>query len=259
MTLPVFITDAFSQAHSSWHPILEKGMLALLSADSRYLAELETDDFLPTQNRLFAAFSQPLDDVRYVLVGEGPYPRDESASGYCFMDAAVHDVWSEKGFSKQVNRATSLRNFLKMLLVAEETLKPDNTGGDAMADVARVGRAPDSPYISQLSELQQAMLKHGFLLLNATLVFRPDVSPVKESKAWQPFFFVILEALSEYATQSGKEHPVLILWGKIAEKLTDVEALSRFPQITSEHPYNLSFIQNERMQKLFFPMGLIRK
>jgi uracil-DNA glycosylase len=75
---------------------------------------------------LFAAFAQPLDRVRYVLVGEGPYPRAESATGVCFMDGAVGDLWSEAGLSKPVNRATSLRNFMKMLLVADGQLQLEN-------------------------------------------------------------------------------------------------------------------------------------
>ena len=79
-------------------------------ADPAYLSALAEDHFLPTQGRLFAAFSQPLEEVRYVLVGEGPYPREESATGVCFMDGAVRELWSTQGLSKPVNRATSLRN-----------------------------------------------------------------------------------------------------------------------------------------------------
>lgn len=259
MTLPAFIKDSFALAHPSWHPALKKGLRAVEEADSRYLVDLEKDAFLPTQNRLFAAFSQPMHAVRYVLVGEGPYPREESASGYCFMDGAVREIWSEKGFSKPVNRATSLRNFLKMLLVAENTLQPDNTSGDAMAEIARIGSSPDSPYISQLDELQQAMLDQGFLLLNATLIFRRYVSPARESRAWLPFLQTVMDTLADEASVSERPLPLLILWGKIAEKLVDINSVSSFPQIRSEHPYNLSFIQNRGMHNLFGPMNIFRK
>ncbi|MDR0933640.1 MAG: uracil-DNA glycosylase, partial [Burkholderiaceae bacterium] len=187
MTLPTLIADALHLAHPDWRPVLEAGARAMMQADSAYLPALEQDSFLPTKNRLFAAFSQKISDVRYILVGEGPYPREESATGYCFMDGAVRDIWSEKGFSKQVNRATSLRNFFKMLLVADNRLQPDNTGGEAVAEVARLAQKPGSHFISQLGELQQALLDRGFLLLNAALVFRPHVPPMKESRAWQPF------------------------------------------------------------------------
>ena len=81
MNLPAFLSDAFALAHPGWCPVLEKGIRAVAQADADYLPALEKDDFLPTKNRLFAAFSQPMDAVRYVLVGEGPYPREESATG----------------------------------------------------------------------------------------------------------------------------------------------------------------------------------
>jgi uracil-DNA glycosylase len=175
------------------------------------------------------------------------------------MDGAVHDIWSEKGFSRQVNKATSLRNFLKMLLVAEKTLSPGNTGEKAVAEIVQVKQRADFPYINRLGELQQALLDQGFLLLNATLVFRRHVSPLKESKAWQPFLRVILDEIAARATMFNTLLPVLILWGKIAERLAKIESVSRFPQTRSEHPYNLSFIENRDMQNLFGSMSLLKR
>ena len=156
----------------SWRPILIARPGGRRQIDPAYLPALADDDYLPTEGRLFAAFAQPLDAVRYVLVGEGPYPRAESATGVCFMDGAVDALWSEKGLSKQVNRATSLRNFMKMLLVADGQLKPGQTSGEAMAACRCKARATDSPFIQTLTELQANLTAHGFLLLNASLVFR---------------------------------------------------------------------------------------
>ena len=39
------------------------------------------------------------------MLGVGPYPREESATGVCFMDGAVRELWSPAGLSKPVNRA----------------------------------------------------------------------------------------------------------------------------------------------------------
>lgn len=69
----------------------------------------------------------------------------------------------------------------------------------------------------------------------------------------------VMDALADQATASGRPLPVLILWGKIAEKLAEIESVSRFPQVRSEHPYNLSFIRNGDMQNLFGSMGIFRK
>jgi uracil-DNA glycosylase len=257
--IPSPILDALALADRSWRPILLEGLNAMADADPAYLPALAEDEYLPQGGRMFAAFAQPLDAVRYVLVGEGPYPRPESATGVCFMDGAVGSLWSEKGLSKQVNRATSLRNFMKMLLVAEGDLAPGQTSGDALLDVARKAAAADSPFIRTLSELQANLTRHGFLLLNAALVFRPHVPPLKEAKAWQPFLQTVLAALVTHADEKDRPPPTLVLWGKVAELLSALPANKRFPKAIAEHPYNLTFIANQTMQDLFGPMKLLHR
>lgn len=257
--IPLSLHDALKRAHSDWHPILLSGLEAVALADPSYLPALVDDDYLPNQGRIFAAFAQPLDAVRHVLVGEGPYPRAESASGFCFMDGAVGELWSEKGLSKRVNRATSLRNFMKMLLVADGQLSVKQTTGDALAGVAENAQSNGSQIIQTLAELQDNLHRHGFLLLNATLVYRPDVPPTKESRAWEPFLRTVFTALAKHAKNTGKTLPQLVLWGKIAERLIDMPEAQTFPQAIAEHPYNLSFIANPVMQKLFSPMTLLNK
>lgn len=249
--IPQPILDALDRVDLSWRPILEAGLQAVAAATPGYLPQLAADDYLPTQGRLFAAFAQPLDKVRHVLVGEGPYPRAESATGVCFMDGAVGELWSESGLSKPVNRATSLRNFMKMLLVADGQLQAEDTGGAAMAPVAGAARSNGS--IQTLSQLQDNLTREGFLLLNAALVFRKHVAPVIDARAWLPFLQTVLAALA-----SRPQPPTLVLWGKIAEQLKKLPETARLPQILAEHPYNLSFIRNQQMQELFGPMKLLR-
>jgi uracil-DNA glycosylase len=257
--IPASINDALELAHPSWRPALVNGLNVMIDADPTYLRTLASDTYLPTEGRIFAAFTLPIDAVRYVLVGEGPYPRAQSATGVCFMDGAVESLWSEKGLSKPVNRATSLRNFMKMLLVTDGLLVPGNTSGDAIAHVSVKARAIGSSFIQTLTELQANLTRHGFLLLNAALVFRPDVPPLKEARAWQPFLKTVLHALVVQAEKSGSPLPTMVLWGKIAEQLSALEEAGRFPFAVSEHPYNLSFIDNPTMQDLFRPMHLLQK
>jgi uracil-DNA glycosylase len=248
-TIPSSILNALACADPSWRPHLLKGLEAVAAAQPDYLPALAEDHFLPTEQRLFAAFALPLPAVRYVLVGEGPYPRAQSATGFCFMDGAVGELWSETGLSKPVNRATSLRNFMKMLLVADGQLRADQTAGAALAPVAANARANGS--IQTLAQLQDNLTRHGFLLLNAALVFRPHVAPVIEARAWLPFLQTVLAALQG----SGAK---LVLWGKIAEQVKKLPECAELEQVCSEHPYNLSFITHEGMQQLFGPMRLLR-
>jgi uracil-DNA glycosylase len=248
--IPAAILDSLRLADPSWRPHLEAGLRAMMAADPAYLPALALDDYLPTGGRLFAAFSLPLDKVRYVLVGEGPYPRAESATGVCFMDGAVGELWSETGLSKPVNRATSLRNFMKMLLVADGQLSIDDTGGAALAPIAKAARAGGA--IQTLAALQERLTGEGFLLLNASLVFRKHVAPVADARAWLPFQRAVFAALAGRARK-----PTLVLWGKIAEQLKKVPETEGLPHIHAEHPYNLSFIGHEGMHKLFGPMQLL--
>lgn len=258
MTIPTSILDALARADISWRPLLIKGLEAMMKAYPDYLPQLAGDQYLPTEQRLFAAFELPLDEVRYVLVGEGPYPREASATGVCFMDGAVGSLWSEVdggGLSKPVNKATSLRNFMKMLLVADGQLTLENTAGEAMAAVSASARSGVGSHILTLADMQRKLTEQGFLLLNASLVFRSHVAPAKDAKAWLPFFETVMAGLAAQATST----PTMILWGKIAELLSKLPVMKDFPQITAEHPYNLSFIGNEEMHRLFQPMRLLHR
>lgn len=244
-------------AHPSWQPHLKNGLDAVHAANPSYLANLERAHFLPTQDRIFAAFSQSIDDVRYVLIGEGPYPREESATGICFMDGGVDVLWSEDGLAKKLNRATSLRNFMKMLLVAEGLLDEALTTKEAVAKARHLGMQQQPPLIERLAQLQENLFRQGFLLLNASLVFRADVPPAQDAKAWLPFLCVILSALT-VKNENRKCEVELVLWGKIAEQVRAMQKSHLFSLIIAEHPYNLSFVTNKSMQAFFKPMQLLR-
>ncbi|HTD02358.1 uracil-DNA glycosylase [Undibacterium sp.] len=256
---PPIVQQALTLVHPSWLPAVHAGLAAMQAMDPAYLPSLIDGEFLPNGGRLFAAFSLPVAGVRHVLIGEGPYPREESATGVCFMDGAVRELWSQEpdgGLSKKVNRATSLRNFIKMLLVADGKLAVENTAGTAMAEISAQARQPDSGMIQTLPELQDNLHRRGFLLLNASLVFRASVAPAKDAKAWIPFLRRILDTLYEQHQAAGSL-PQLVLWGKIAEQVKQVEVSGQFPHIAAEHPYNLSFIGNQGMHAFFGPMHLL--
>jgi uracil-DNA glycosylase len=256
MNLPVYFEQALQAAHPSWHAILRNALLLMENKSPDYLSVLAQDDFLPDGQRIFAAFSVPFNQIRYILVGEGPYPRSQSANGYCFMDGAVDSLWSiEKkgGLSKPVNRATSLRNFMKMLLVAEGLLSIETLNAESLSRVSNFARTDGSGMIQTMSDLHRNFLSHGFLMLNASLVFRAHVPPVIDAKAWDVFMESIFLALTQMP-----QKPVLILWGKIADRLSHIDCLNQFEIVKAEHPYNLSFIANTRMQKLFREFKLLR-
>jgi uracil-DNA glycosylase len=260
---PPFLEEALHCVDASWQSLLRRSLKEMQEQYPDYFAILNQSVFLPDIDKLFAAFTVPMAQVRFVLFGEGPYPRRASATGFCFMDGMIEGLWSDQigsGFSKSVNRATSLRNFLKMCLVAEGHLDADNTGISAIANIAQQAHLDNFPLIRTMQDLQNNFLKHGFLLLNAALIFRSDVKPGLEAKPWQILHRHVLGALAE----QNRQHPInriqLILWGKVAEQIAAIVEslhLDNFPSLIAEHPYNLSFIQNRAMQDLFADLRIL--
>lgn len=233
----------YNNIDASWLPIVHQ---ALQQVDPHYLQNLtKTHDWLPGKAHIFNAFTQPLDKTRYILFGESPYPRAQSANGYAFWDAAVKQLWSPQGLSKQVNRATSLRNFIKMLLVADGQLSVNDTSQTAIA------RLDKTSLVQHIDELFGNLLQQGFLLLNASLVLSDKGVPY-HAKAWRPFINSILEQIYTY-----KPDIQLILFGKIAQTIEALPTSQPFKKLRAEHPYNISFINNQTVIDFFKPMKLV--
>ena len=186
-----------------------------------------------------------------MLFGESPYPRRESANGYAFWDAAVKELWSPTGLSKKVNRATSLRNIIKMLLLAENLLDKNHLGQESIANIDK------SALVQTNEEFFQNFLRRGILLLNATPVLHSS-SPRKDARAWQPFISELLECLF-----ARRPNIKLILFGQIANTIDPLlpPAATRLPpsdKLYAEHPYNLSFITNQAVLAFFKPLHLLK-
>jgi uracil-DNA glycosylase len=241
------LTTRFNLSHvdSSWHDCINN---ALNTVPPDYLEKLQhTTDWLPGHDMIFNAFSLPVSAVNYVLLGESPYPRAQSANGYAFWDAAVTDLWSETGLSKPVNRATSLRNIIKMLLIIENKLDPAHT---TQTDIANINK---SSLVQTNNEFFSNLLNHGFLLLNASLVLQP--SHVKlDARAWRHFLAAVLHFLIEKRPQVE-----FILLGNIANEIDPLIPQPGIKKLYAEHPYNISFIHNPVVQEFFKPLHLLVK
>ena len=227
---------------ASWKDILENALSAL---DDEYLEFLKTDDsYFPNQNNFFNAFKTlPLEKTKYILFGQDPYPREESAIGYAFIDGKVGDIFSENGLTKEVNRATSLRNFMKMALLCDGALS-DDFSKDAVASVDKTS------YIKTINHLRENFEKNGVLLLNMALVFTRKEDSKKHVKAWNSFIKALLYGLKEKDIE-------LILFGKMAEVLEKVDEAKSFKKHTMPHPYNIGFITDTNAHRLFKPMRLL--
>ncbi|MDR3504070.1 MAG: uracil-DNA glycosylase [Legionella sp.] len=226
--------------HSDWKGILSQALDAM---DKDYLQQLmDSPSWLPGAERIFAAFSLPMANTQYILFGESPYPREESANGYAFWDNAVGGLWSPKGLSTPVNRATSLRNWIKMMLVARGDLSIDNTSQESIAQLDK------NSLVKTGEQLFQGMMNKGILLLNACLVYSEGKVPY-HARQWKPF-------MQSFLSQLASIRPTikLILLGKIAETISQ----DQLPVgLCAEHPYNVSFISNPNVIEFFKPLDLM--
>jgi uracil-DNA glycosylase len=231
--------------HPTLLPLVQK---ALSSVESSYLTFLEKEEsWLPGAHYIFNAFSISLSQIHYLLFGESPYPRKQSANGYAFWDAAVQGLWTPHGLSKEINKATSLRNLLKMLLIARKDITAADTSQTAIANVDKI------LLVKTAEELFENFRKHGFMLLNATLVLS-SLGVKKDAKSWLPFMDTFLKELSMHQPKIS-----LILLGHVARWINKLESAHHFPQFQAEHPYNISFIHNKTVQDFFRPFDLLAK
>lgn len=231
--------NLIEQAHLEWRPLLSRCFEGM---NGDYIDQLKnSSDWLPGINRIFAAFHLPLSSTQYILFGESPYPRTESANGYAFWDHAVQSIWSSTGLSKEVNRATSLRNMIKMLLLAR---------GDLSSDFSQhaIAALDKSIYKERLDDLFLELMNQGVLLLNASLVYS-DKKVLYHANQWRPFIHQLLLQLSEHYPSIQ-----LILLGRIA---LQIPKTSLKTALIAEHPYNLSFITNPEVISFFKPMDLL--
>ncbi|MFA9446232.1 uracil-DNA glycosylase [Egicoccus sp. AB-alg6-2] len=115
--------------------------------------------FLPRGERVFAAFQQPFDAVRVLLVGQDPYPTPGHAIGLCFSVAA--DVRPLPASLRNV--FTEYRADLGL---------PEPTTGDL------------SPWVGQ-----------GVLLLNRCLTVAPGAPGSHRGKGWEHVTDAAIDAL----------------------------------------------------------------
>jgi len=231
--------------HNSWQDTIRSAYGELSESYRTYLKE--DKNYFPSKDQYFNAFrTLPKEKVRYILFGQDPYPREDSAIGYAFIDGKVRKLFSDRGLSKEVNRATSLRNFIKMALVARGDLLSGETSQEAIMQVDK------KALIAGISELKDNFEQNGVLLLNTALIFSSKAESRSHIKAWQPFVERLLAEMKEV-------DPALILFGTHAKALKKLKGIEKFHTIELEHPYNHTFISNPKALKLFGSMDLLAK
>ncbi len=231
---------------SSWQEIIEYAYAGLSPKYQEFIEKNE--GYFPTFDNFLNAFhTLSLKNTKYILFGQDPYPRYESASGYAFIDANVKTIFSNKGFSKEVNKATSLRNFLKMLLLSEGYLTKNDVSQEAISKLNK------SNFIDTIDELRLNFEKNGVLLLNTALIFTCK----EDTKMHIKEFRVFMQRLLSRLQGRGIE---LILFGAMAKEIKkSLPSVLEFKTVDTLHPYNVGFITDKKVQNFFKPLSLFHK
>jgi uracil-DNA glycosylase len=109
--------------------------------------------------------------------------------------------------------------------------------------------------IQTMAELFANLQQAGFLMINATPVLHPRRKPAQEAVYWREFLEQLLISL---AARSPRRI-TLLLWGKIAESLQAIPASAAYEKLICEHPYNISFIDNADMRRLFSRLRILQR
>lgn len=234
--------------------ILNKLMSELSIDDKKTLETILLDPTLiPTKENVFNGFKNiQVNNLKYIIFGESPYPRNESACGYAFIDNSVDTIWENGNLSKQVNKATSLRNLMKTSLVAEGLLNKNHTSKKDIESIIWDGCSVD--VVNDIHKLRTNLENNGVALLNICLSFRKGKVLKDDVKFWLSF-------MDRFLYYLHKENPdvKLVLWGGIAKQIKKMESYYLFSSIESEHPYNVSFIKNKEMQNFLKEIKFLKE
>jgi len=209
---------------------------------------LNDKTLIPNKDYIFNGFNIPRNEIKYIIFGESPYPRIESATGHAFIDGKVKEIWGEEGLSKEVNRATSLRNLFKTALVADNFISPDNATKENIKHIKTEG------FVNTMSELQHNLNNNGVALLNSCLSLREGKVQREDVNFWSVLLDRFLLKL-----MSENKSITLVLWGNISKRIKNMESFKYYDYIESEHPYNKSFIENKKMQHFLKEINFLYK
>jgi uracil-DNA glycosylase len=131
--------------------LLPKQWQLALPESKRILDDLQLEDpFIPSRERIFLAFEQPISEIKVCIIGQDPYPNPEHAMGLAFSVPREIKILPP-----------TLRNIFKEL-------------------ESDVGRAPSN---GDLTEWQN----RGVMLLNTSLTTIPKLSQGHSKLGWAEF------------------------------------------------------------------------
>lgn len=198
--------------HPSWESFLTPAVYSVLEQISGAIG----NDYTPATEKVFRFFTMDPARIKYIIIGQDPYPQAGVATGRAF------DVNGFEDWTAPLPNG-SLRNILKLLHQNErQNEKP------ASIDEIRDDILSGTFNILPPSELFASWEKQGVLLLNAALTCRLN-APNSHAELWLPFTQRLIAYLKEnYSAITW------LLWGKSAWQLC--ESIPGERKLQSFHP-----------------------
>ena len=145
--------------HSSWQELLATKSVQI----DALLAAISEQEFLPQRDEIFRAFSQPISEIKVIILGQDPYPTPGMAEGLAFSVPAT-----------QTKLPPSLKNIFREYSTDLQLPMPSS---------GHLGRWVES----------------GVLLLNRILTVRPHAPLSHKGIGWEDVTDVILTHFSQNA------------------------------------------------------------
>jgi uracil-DNA glycosylase len=198
--------------HSSWERFLTPAVYSVLEQISSVIG----NDYTPATQKVFRFFAIDPARIKYIIIGQDPYPQPGIATGRAFEVNGFRD-WT----APLPNG--SLRNILKLLHQNQRQREKPASIEEIREDILS-----NRFKILPPSELFAAWENQGVLLLNTALTCRLN-APNSHAELWLPF----TQQLIVYLKQN---YPSIIwlLWGKSAWQLCESIPVDR--KLNSFHP-----------------------
>lgn len=198
--------------HTSWNNFLSEQIISeLKEIENKILSEGKV--FTPTKEKVLRFLTQPLSEVKVIILGQDPYPQKGVATGRAF-EVSTLQTWNDK-FSN-----VSLKNIIRSIYFAYKN--EYRKYSEIKADIG---------LYFQLANPQKLFVnweKQGVLLLNTSFTCNVGESNSHE-KYWRKFTCMLLEYIAK-----ENQKAVWFLWGNNAKAIVnDIEIQNKFE---SMHP-----------------------
>ena len=224
--------------HESWREILQCGLRRMCRS---YVESLMGAPYwwLPGPAKCLRAFCIPQDQVKVVWMGESPYPRRRSATGYAFEDGRANLMFGGNGnFGGGID--ASLRTILKAWFVATRRLEPTCTRKRDIKAMTKQG------VVENPTEIFRRGREHGWLWLNAApgfFITGDNTDKARQVRYWSP---VVQGALLSLRDVPGVKS---VLIGNLArEEHRDVAPDCIEASHPSDRRGGTAFIGNEELR-----------